>query len=94
MIVSARDVARGKPDPEGYVKARRLLAQAVGRELAPARCIVVEDAPAGIEAAKAAGMRVLAVTTSYAPDHLAAADRIAGRLTDVTLRDLETMVCK
>lgn len=92
VIVSARDVARGKPDPEGYAKARRLLAQAVGRELVPARCLVVEDSPAGIEAAKAAGMKVLGVATSYAPERLSAADRIVGRLSEVTLRDLETMV--
>lgn len=61
VLVSADDVERGKPDPEGY----RAAAAAVG---APAdRCLVVEDAPAGIAAARAAGCTVVAVTTSHGP---------------------------
>jgi len=55
-VVSADDVTRGKPDPQVFLKA----AQAVG--VAPARCIVVEDAAAGIEGARRAGMRSIGVT--------------------------------
>ena len=55
-VVSADDVTRGKPDPQVFLKA----AQAVG--VPPARCIVVEDAAAGIEGARRAGMRSIGVT--------------------------------
>ncbi len=60
-LITSTDVHRGKPDPEPYVKAAKVLG------FAPADCIVVEDAPAGIRAGKAAGARVLALRTT-APD--------------------------
>jgi sugar-phosphatase len=60
-IITSTDVQRGKPDPEPYLKAARLLG------FPPADCIVVEDAPAGIRAGKASGARVLALRTT-APD--------------------------
>jgi sugar-phosphatase len=60
-LITSDDVQHGKPDPEPYIKAARTLG------LAPADCIVVEDAPAGIRAGKAAGARVLALRTT-APD--------------------------
>lgn len=59
VVVSADDVKRGKPDPEGVLLAARRL----GAE--PADCLVIEDTPAGIQAARAAGMRALGITTSY-----------------------------
>ncbi|MFR9724818.1 HAD-IA family hydrolase [Streptomyces sp. MS19] len=55
VLVTADDVTAGKPDPEGYLRA----AASLGAE--PARCLVVEDAPAGLAAARAAGMRTLAL---------------------------------
>jgi sugar-phosphatase len=60
-MITSNDVLRGKPDPEPYIKAAQILG------FAPANCIVVEDAPAGIRAGKAAGARVLALRTT-APD--------------------------
>jgi mannitol-1-/sugar-/sorbitol-6-phosphatase len=60
-MITSSDVQRGKPDPEPYVKAAQILC------FAPADCIVVEDAPAGIRAGKASGARVLALRTT-APD--------------------------
>ncbi len=89
-VVAARDVRRGKPDPEGYAKARERLAAATGRELRPGRCVAVEDSPAGIEAAAAAGMKTLAVTNSYAREHLAA-DRVVASLAAVTLADVRRL---
>jgi HAD superfamily hydrolase (TIGR01509 family) len=66
-IVSAEDVSHGKPHPEGYTMALALLnrAQSPPRAIAPASCLVIEDSLAGIAAAKAAGMRCLAVANSY-----------------------------
>ena len=92
IIVAARDVARGKPDPEGYLLARSRLADATGQAIRAARCVVVEDSPAGIDAAKAAGMKVLAVTNSYAAEHLAAADRIVDSLTAAAPADLDALL--
>jgi mannitol-1-/sugar-/sorbitol-6-phosphatase len=64
VLVGAGEVTRGKPSPEGYLRA------AAGLGFAPGACVVVEDAPAGIEAGLAAGMRVLALRTT--DPHLAA----------------------
>ncbi len=92
VIVSAEDVPRGKPDPAGYKLARRRLADICGRDIDPTRCVVVEDAPAGITAARAADMKVLAVTTSYAADELTEADRVVASLAEVTAVDLERLL--
>ena len=91
VIVDAKDVARGKPDPEGYLTAQDKLAQAAGTKLRRQCCVVVEDSPAGIEAGKAAGMKVLAVATSYDTAHLTAADRVVNSLADVTVADLAAL---
>ncbi len=66
-LITSNDVQRGKPDPEPYLKAAKILG------FPPADCIVVEDAPAGIRAGKAAGSRVLALRTTAPDAELAAA---------------------
>jgi sugar-phosphatase len=71
VLVTAEDVAAGKPDPEGYLEA----ALRLGRP--PEDCLVVEDAPAGVEAAIAAGMRVVALPTTHPREELAAATLVA-----------------
>lgn len=59
VLIAAEDVAQGKPNPEVYLKA------AAGIGMPPAECLVFEDAPAGIAAARAAGMTAVAVLTTY-----------------------------
>lgn len=59
VLVSGDDVANGKPHPEGYLRAAERLG------VPPCECLVVEDAPAGVEAGLAAGMRVLALSTTH-----------------------------
>lgn len=81
-FVCAEDIARGKPDPEGYLNAAEL----VGAE--PSDCVVVEDAPAGIEAARAAGMRAIGVLTSHTAEDLAHADTLAPALRDIRLTNV------
>lgn len=76
-FISADDVVNGKPDPEPYLKGAALLG------FAPTDCIVVEDVPAGVHSAKAAGMRVIALTTTYAVAELSAADAILGSCLDI-----------
>ena len=91
IIISAEDVQVGKPDPAGYMLARAQLSRCVGRELPGAQCLAIEDAPAGIRAAKAAGLRVLAVTNSLGKQQLAAADRVVDSLADVTIAELHQL---
>ncbi len=76
-IVSGSDVTKKKPNPEGFLKAAEKLG------VSPETCLVVEDAINGVQAAKTAGMRCLAVTTSFTPTDLAAADWIGADLADV-----------
>ena len=75
VLIDGSAVSRGKPDPEGYL----LAAARLGAR--PADCLVVEDAPAGIDAGRSAGMTVLALTTSHEPDQLRQADVIVDSLT-------------
>ncbi|MFJ8466056.1 HAD family hydrolase [Streptomyces swartbergensis] len=65
-LVAADDVTRGKPDPEPYLLAARTLG------VDPARCVVFEDAPAGLTAGRAAGMTTVALTTTHQADELQA----------------------
>ena len=80
VMICADDIERGKPDPEGYLPA----AEGLGRK--PADCIVIEDAPAGVEAARHAGMRVIAIIGTYPVEMLKQADAVVKRLKDLTVR--------
>jgi len=71
-IVGAEDVADGKPDPAGYLRALELLDGGLGAS----EVVVFEDTEAGIASAKAAGIRCIAVLGTLAPERLAAADEI------------------
>lgn len=77
VVVTADDVKRTKPDPEPYLRAVEKLG------VAKDEAIVVENAPLGIRSAKAAGLRVIAVTSTNPPDVLKDADVIAEKLADV-----------
>jgi sugar-phosphatase len=77
VVVYADDVARGKPDPEGYLTAARRLG------VEPAEALVVEDAPPGIEAGRAAGAATVAVTSTHARAELSAADVVIGTLEEL-----------
>jgi sugar-phosphatase len=71
VLISSDDVHRGKPDPEGYLIAAERLG------VAPEHCLVIEDTPAGLEAARTAGMQALAITTTFPATELNAAICIA-----------------
>ena len=74
VLVTSDQVENGKPAPDPYL----LAAERLGVD--PAACVVLEDAPAGIESGRAAGMTVWAVTTTHEPDALGRAQRVAGGL--------------
>lgn len=84
-IVSGDDVKHGKPDPEIFL----LAAQRAG--VAPKHCVVFEDAHVGIEAARAGGMKVVAVTTTHPREELKKADRIVDQLDELTLADMVSL---
>jgi mannitol-1-/sugar-/sorbitol-6-phosphatase len=73
-IISADDVERGKPDPEPYRRGAGLLG------FRPEECVVVEDAPSGVGAGKAAGCRVIGVLGTHSAAELRGADWIVGSL--------------
>jgi len=77
VIVFADDVSRGKPDPEGYLAAAHRL------DTDPAEALVVEDAPPGIEAAKAAGMAAVALPSTHVREELRAADVVIESLEEL-----------
>ena len=74
VLIGADEIQRGKPDPEGYLTAARRLG------VPPKACVVVEDAPAGLEAAQAAGMRSIGVSGTFSRERLTLADYIIPRL--------------
>src|SRR5437667_3660099 len=89
-IVSAEDVEEGKPSPAAFLCALERLRERAP-DLAAEHCLVVEDSRAGIEAARRAGMRCLAVTNSYAAEALADADLVVRSLEEVGWERLEAL---
>ena len=86
VIVSGMDVKEGKPSPQGFL----LAAEKLGIE--PQDCVVIEDATAGVTAAKRAGMRCLAVTNTSPKTKLARADLVVDTLEKVTVSDLASLL--
>ena len=84
--VTKEEIAQSKPSPETFLKAAEKLG------LAPARCAVVEDAVPGVQAARAAGMPVVAVTTTRQREDLAQADCIVDSLSELKASDFLTLL--
>lgn len=78
-LVAADDITRGKPDPEPYLLAAARLG------VDPARCVVFEDAPVGLRSAHAAGMKSVALTTTYPREQLRA-DAVVTDLSQVSVQ--------
>ena len=78
-VVAEEDAPKGKPDPQGFLVAAEKLGVAAGE------CVVIEDAPGGVEAAKRAGMRCIGVTTSRPREALAAADLVVDSLEEAAV---------
>lgn len=84
-IVSADDVQISKPHPETYLKVAQQL------QLAPARCLVFEDAPKGVEAAQNAGMQTIAITTLHTREEFAQYNNVIMFIEDYTDPALEQL---
>lgn len=76
-FVTADDVSNGKPHPEAYLKGAEIL------NARPEACVVIEDSPSGVRAARAAGMRVVALPTTYPVEDLKEADALAPALAKI-----------
>lgn len=85
-IISADDGGASKPSPEPYLRAVARLAKAgaVAEPLVPSDCVAVEDSPWGLESARAAGLRTVAVAHTYTRDDLAQADVVVDTLETLT----------
>jgi beta-phosphoglucomutase len=93
VIVTAEDVLASKPNPASYVLALKRLAKAFpANKFVADCCVAIEDTPAGINAARGAGLLVLALSNSYAPAKLSAAEKIVPSLKGVTKNDLARLV--
>jgi len=79
VIVGKEDVKKHKPDPEPYLVTAKKL------KLKPSECIVVEDSVAGVQAGKRAGMKVIAVMTSYHKDKLKKADLVVKGVSEIKI---------
>jgi beta-phosphoglucomutase len=91
VIVSADDIAKGKPDPQGYLLALKLLNEKSAGLLTAGQCIAIEDSRWGITSAKKAGMQVIAVTNSYTAGELTGADLVVDSLTQLDIGDLQKL---
>lgn len=96
-LVTAEDVAEGKPDPEGYrraLEALNVLPPLPERMLHPHEVLAVEDSPAGLAAAAGAGLLTLGVAHTYSKERLAAADAVAANLEGLGLDRLQRLLAE
>lgn len=91
VVLAAEDVTNCKPHPEGYLRSAELLAQHTGQAVLPRNCVAIEDSPTGLAAVRAAGMKALAITSTYAAEDLGGADKILSDLASVTIEMLEKL---
>jgi beta-phosphoglucomutase len=90
-VVAAEDTVAGKPAPDPYLRAVRLLGTAIGQSLAARDCVAVEDSHWGLESARAAGLRTIAVTHTYPAAALGSADLVITHLDGLDLASLHAL---
>ena len=90
-IVSAEQVKKGKPDPEGFLLALERLNANRSKPIQNEQCVVIEDGKWGLEAAKAAQMHTVGVTNSYDAGQLGLAEKIIDHLGELSISDLQEL---
>ena len=90
-IVSAEQVKKGKPHPEGFLLSLQKLNKKCLPHIDAGECIVIEDSHWGLQAGKAAGMHTIAVTNSYEAEQLTIAEKIVAHLNELTIDDLRQL---
>ena len=91
VIVSAEDVSKGKPEPEGYLLTLERLNAVSDSPISVRRCVVIEDSRWGIVSAKKAGMHVIAVTNSYSAKELKDAEMIIDSIKQLKISDMQKL---
>lgn len=86
IILDESMVTNGKPHPEVYIKSAKAL------NLPNAQCIVIEDSLSGIQAGKAAGSKVIGITTTHTPEEMSATDLVIGNFNSLSLDQLKALV--
>lgn len=85
VVISGDEVKEGKPNPGIFLLAASKL------NLAPSTCLVIEDAPSGVKAAKAAGMKCIAITTTHPKSELVEADKIIDSFKELTVKRIRSL---
>jgi beta-phosphoglucomutase family hydrolase len=85
-VINSSQITQGKPHPEVFLKA------AAAMNLTPEQCVVVEDAVLGVEAARNAGMAVMAISTIMPPERLQQADMVIKDFTEVNIYTFENLL--
>jgi beta-phosphoglucomutase len=80
VVVAAEDTPVSKPAPDPYLRAVTLLAAAAHLALDPAECVAIEDSRWGLESARAAGLKTVAISHTYRAEELTQADLVIGHL--------------
>lgn len=91
VVVSAEQVKKGKPNPQGLLLTLQKLNHNRQKPIAAKECIVIEDSHWGLQAARAAGMHTVAVTNSYDADQLSLAEKIVARLDELSIEELQQL---
>jgi HAD superfamily hydrolase (TIGR01509 family) len=91
-IVAAEDVSTSKPAPEPYARAVELLSASAAHPILPQHCIAIEDSRWGLDSARAAGLKTVAVTHSYDATALADADLVVASLASLNVTDLPPLM--
>lgn len=91
VIVSAEQVKKGKPNPDGFLLTLQRLNERSEEPVLANQCVVIEDSHWGLEAAKAAGMHTVATTNSYEAEQLSMAEKIITRLSDLSIDKLQEL---
>jgi beta-phosphoglucomutase len=91
VIVAAEDIQKGKPDPEGFYRALAFLNRdfvAASEMILPQECLVIEDSMWGVEAAQSAGMKCLALATSYPKETFKKAEWVSGGFSEIPFQKI------
>ncbi|MBI4208078.1 MAG: HAD family phosphatase [Deltaproteobacteria bacterium] len=91
VVIAAEDVAKGKPDPEGYLKAFETLKKGSQNGLEARQCVAFEDTAIGIEAVLAAGMRCVGVAHTLSKEILSKATWVVSNMADINIKKLERL---
>ena len=91
VIVSAEQVSKGKPHPDGFLMTLKRLNDGRAHPITCEQCVVIEDSRWGLAAAAAAGMHTVAITNSYKAEELSMADIIIGHLRELRIERLQEL---